>query len=91
VLVLQGCISQATQWEHPTIISEEWGVDGAQCKWEARKKAEKEYQNSATLSGQDEFDDANSVSAMLAQAGVEKRARSLFDRCMEQLGYIAAK
>ena len=42
-VLLSACAAPETRWTHPEISADEWGVDAAQCKWDARRKAEKEF------------------------------------------------
>ena len=85
---LPGCATRDVKWQHETLAQEEWDADAAQCKWEARQKAEKEYQQTASQNQQDSYEDSQSVDSMLASADVNKRTRTLFNRCMKLQGYV---
>lgn len=89
--VLAGCMATETRWTHGEIPAEEWAVDSAQCRWEARRKAEKEAEDAMAYNSNDALDDAQSVDSLFASVDRENRARELFDRCMQSLGYVAAE
>ena len=90
-MLLTSCITTETRWIHDEIPSDEWGVDAAQCRWEARRKAEKEAEEERAYSTNDALDDEQSVDSMLASVDRDKRARELFDRCMRSLGYVPSE
>jgi len=85
---LSGCVTTETRWTHPEIPAEEWGVDAAQCKWEARRKAEREIGDDIQYTSDETYDDAQSIDSMFAREDMDKRARELFARCMKSLGYV---
>ncbi len=91
VLLTAGCAYRDTKWTHPDIPADQWGVDAAQCKWEAREKAEQEAEDKMFAQGDDTFDEGESVDTMLITADIDKRARVLFDRCMSMLGYVSVE
>ncbi len=87
---LTACSSFNTRWEHAEIPSDEWGVDYAQCRYEARRKAEKETDISVAeinLYG----DEEDTINAMMTIANIKKRTRELFGRCMQEFGYTPVK
>lgn len=89
-IMLSGCMATETRWTHGEIPAEEWGVDAAQCKWEARRKAEKEAEDAMAYNTNDSLDDEQSIDSLFASIDRNDRARELFDRCMQSLGYVAA-
>ncbi len=91
VALLQGCAARETRWTHPDLPSDQWSVDAAQCKWEARRKAEKEFNEDSAIIIDSTFQDEQSFDTMMAGVDVKKRSRELFTRCMRSLGYVAAK
>ncbi|NQV45313.1 MAG: hypothetical protein HQ501_10435 [Rhodospirillales bacterium] len=88
--LLSGCVTSETRWVHTEIPAEEWGVDAAQCKWEARRKAERDANENSQYATDEAFDDAQSIDSMFAREDLEKQSRVLFARCMKSLGYNAA-
>jgi hypothetical protein len=90
VLTLAGCVSSDTKWRHNSIAPDGWSVDAAQCKWEARQTAEKQYDQDLSLTGQSGYQNAQSVDAMFARSEIDKHARTLFNDCMTSLGYVEA-
>ncbi len=90
-ILLSGCVTTETRWTHTEIPAEEWGVDAAQCKWEARRKAERDAKENSQYATDEVFDDAQSIDSMFAREDLEKQSRALFARCMKSLGYNAAE
>ncbi len=90
VVTLQGCVSENTQWEHPSIARADWDVDAAQCKWEAKQKADRDYRDRAALTQQRSYKNTQSIDAMFAASDINKTAITLFSRCMADLGYVEA-
>ncbi len=90
-ILLSGCVATEEKWTHDKIPADEWSVDAAQCKWEARRKAEREAEEDMTYSSDNTFDDEQSVDSMFAAADIKKRSRVFFSRCMRSLGYIPAE
>ena len=89
--LLSGCVTTETKWVHPEIPAEEWGVDAAQCKWEAKRKAEREADKNIQYTSDETYDDAQGIDSMFAREDLEKRSRDLFARCMTSLGYSATE
>jgi len=91
MVLLSGCVTTESKWTHTEIPADEWGVDGAQCKWEARRKAQREAEENRAHTADDTFDDAQSIDSLFASADITKRSRVLFSRCMQSLGYVAVE
>ncbi len=91
IVTLAACSSLNRQWEHVDIPASEWSVDGAQCKYHARRKAEKEY-DKISIAEANLYDDSElTIDTMMTSANVTKRARELFAVCMRDLGYTPVK
>ncbi len=91
IALLSGCVMPENKWTHTEIPADEWGVDGAQCKWEARRKAEREAEEHMAYTADETFDDAQGIDSLFASADITKRSRVLFSRCMLSLGYVVAE
>ncbi len=91
LMVLSGCSIKTISWRHNTIAQEEWGVDGAQCKWEAQQKAEENYFSTSTPAQQGNLEDPQGVDTMFASSSVNSRANQLYNQCMRNLGYVEAE
>ncbi len=91
LMMLSGCAATESKWTHDEIPAEEWSVDAAQCKWEARRKAERDAEEAIAYESGDAFDDQQSIDSMFAAAEIKKRSRVLFSRCMQSLGYVAVE
>jgi len=89
-LMLSGCVTTESKWTHAEIPADEWSADAAQCKWDARRKAEREVEDTLAYTSDDTFDGSQNIDSMLATADINKRSRVLFSRCMRSLGYVAA-
>lgn len=89
--LLSGCVTTEDKWTHPEIPADEWGVDAAQCKWEARHKAEREASDDLAYTFDETYDDSRSIDSMFAAADINKRSRTLFSRCMTSLGYVTTE
>jgi hypothetical protein len=87
ILSLAACSGINTRWQHAEIPPLEWGVDGAQCKYKARRKAEREYDEAST--GESNlYDDSDlTINGVMIGANITKRTRELFADCMQGLGY----
>jgi hypothetical protein len=88
LVVLQGCLSKNTEWRHPSIAPADWSIDAAQCKWEARQKADRDHRDRATRTQQIQYKNTRSINAMFAISDVDNAAILLFSRCMGDLGYV---
>lgn len=86
-LAIAACSSAETRWQHPTIPSDQWSIDAAQCRHEARRAAEKEVLQGSTYGGNGDMDETDRA---FLQADLEKRSRQLFEHCMRALGYRPA-
>lgn len=87
LITLAACSGLNTRWQHTDIPAEEWRVDGAQCKYKARRKAEREY-DEASMAEYNLYDDSElTIDTMMTGANITRRARELFADCMRGLGY----
>lgn len=85
-LGVSGCQTTSTKWEHASVPKEQWSADGAQCRYEARRKAEERLAASNSLYASSSSQDLT-VNQMMAQEKVSDRAKDYFARCMSALGY----
>ena len=82
------CAGMNTKWQHPEIPAAEWGVDGAQCRYDARRKAERDNNQISEAEMNLYGDEDGTIDTMLINAGVKKHSRALFAECMRDLGYV---
>lgn len=86
--MLTACAGMNTKWMHHDIPPDGWRVDAAQCRYDARRKAEKENNRMSEAEVNLYGDEDEVIDTMLTRVGIKKRSRQLFDRCMEDLGYV---
>ena len=88
VIGLGACANYATKWEHPEIPPAEWSLDGAQCRYDARRQAERENNQVSEAEINLYGDEIDTIGTMIMSSGIKNRSRELFDQCMEGLGYV---
>ncbi len=87
MLAVTACSAMMTRWEHAEIPFEEWRVDGAQCKHQARRMAEREFEETAKAESNIYDGSELTIDTMMSGSRITKRIRTLFADCMLGLGY----